>query len=101
MQTLINAIALPLAIWRLSHMLTSETGPFGVFERIRYETGAHDTACDEQRHTGSISNPLCCLWCTSVWVSAALLILTRIRGGWRVIYWLAASAAAIAVDRRV
>ena len=97
---LIRAIALPLAVWRLAYMLTHESGPFAVFETLRYQANAHDTACAEQQHTG-ITNPLCCLWCTSVWVSLALLPLTACRAGWWVIYWLAASAAAIVVDNHV
>lgn len=44
-----------LAVWRVSYMLTNETGPFDVFYRIRQTR---------------LVNLLSCMYCTSVWVSA-------------------------------
>lgn len=74
------------AIWRLSAMLVNEAGPFEVFERLRYK--ARDTML------GAL---LECVWCTSVWVSALLLILAEYAPGRYAIYVLAGSAGAIII----
>ena len=78
---------LPLACWRLSSMLTSEAGPFEVFEWVRHKTQGQ-----------MLGDLLACVWCTSVWVSAGLLAAATFVAGRYVVYWLALSALAILVD---
>jgi len=64
-------------------MLVHEEGPFGIFERMRGDSFA-------------IGNPLVCVWCTSVWVALALLVLPQ----W-VSRWFAISALAVILDGKI
>lgn len=84
---LLLVICLPLACWRLSTMLVSEPGPFEVFEWIRHKAQGW-----------MLGDLLACVWCTSVWVSAGLLMTAQFVAGRYVVYWLALSALAILVD---
>lgn len=72
-----------LATWRLTSLLVQEDGPARLFARLR----AFST----------FGGVLECVWCCSVWVAGALLILERF---WR---WpvdvLAVSAGAIWYDK--
>jgi hypothetical protein len=52
---------LSIATWRLSYMLTSEAGPYRIFEQLR-------AMCNP----GGLFD---CVFCTSIWVAAILLIL--------------------------
>lgn len=65
-----------LATWRVAHILVYEAGPFDAFIKLREALGIkHD----------EFGNPigwphgvvLACLWCTSVWVAAAMLVLPK------------------------
>ena len=40
-----------LAVWRVTHLITNESGPFDIFEKIRY---------------GKLLN---CFYCLSFWIS--------------------------------
>lgn len=57
---LTSLIILALATWRLSFMLVSETGMFGVFTFIR-------------KHA-NVSGVLNCIFCTSVWVAILIMV---------------------------
>lgn len=52
---------LSLATWRLAYMLTGESGPYHVFESLRKEF-----------NPGGLFD---CIYCTSVWVAAVVLVL--------------------------
>ena len=81
-----------LAVWRLSHMLVNERGPFDVFCVIRAINGIkHDSDGFPSSWSG---NPvLSCLWCTSVWVAGMLLLVPKV-----IIHVLSLSAIAILVE---
>jgi len=72
--TLIIAI---LATWRLSAMMSYETGPFDVFTYIRESVGiVHD---DTGQKIGVpetfIAKLLDCVWCNSVWIAFVIVIM--------------------------
>lgn len=77
-----------LVVWRVSHLLSVEAGPGGVFDRLRART------------VGTFWGDLLgCIWCVSLWVSAPV-------GWWigvdlreRVLLWPALSAGALLVQR--
>lgn len=66
-------VVLGLATWRLSSMLVFEYGPFGLFEGIRRVFGIKHV--EGRVVTMSHRNVLSCVWCTSVWVALALVLL--------------------------
>lgn len=70
----IDFFLLCLATWRLSSLLVNESGPFDMFLRVRKLAGIeHD---DEKKptiiHDRFFAGLLSCVWCTSIWVGAAM-----------------------------
>lgn len=80
-------IVLALATWRAAYMVTSEEGPFGIFQRLR---GAVDP--DQRTWLGRGIN---CIYCVSFWAAWALLPLAYVWWGQWLVVGLAASGAAI------
>jgi hypothetical protein len=76
-----------LAVWRLTHLLHAEAGPWDVVRAFRRRV----------QHT-ALAGVMGCFYCLSLWVAAPLSALTA--SGWRdgVLLWLALSTIAIAVD---
>jgi len=72
-----------LAVWRLTHLLTDEDGPFDWIARLR-------------RRVGGLMD---CFYCLSLWIAALLAPL--LSHSWRegVLAWPALSGAAILVNR--
>ena len=58
---LLLSVALPLAVWRLSKMITEEEGPFSLFATIRGRISQKSW----------IGRGLWCLWCVSFWIGLA------------------------------
>lgn len=77
-----------LAVWRLTHLLHAEDGPFDVFVRLRRGVGE-----------GFFGKLLGCFYCLSLWTAAPAAWL--LGGDWRqwLLLWLALSTAAILVER--
>ncbi len=77
-----------LAVWRVTHLLVVEDGPWNVFERIRNGGKAI-----------GLERLLLCFYCASVWVAVPFaLIVTR---DWRALVLLipALSGGAILLER--
>lgn len=53
-----------LATWRLSHMISKELGPLGVFARLRA------WAAENQKGIGGIYDGISCVGCVSVYIGA-------------------------------
>jgi hypothetical protein len=77
-----------LAVWRVTHMLSAEDGPFDLFAYLRRLLGE-----------GVLGNIMDCFMCLSIWVSvpAAALIATNWKEG--IFMWLAMSGGAILLER--
>ena len=77
-----------LAVWRLSHLLYAEDGPWHVFARLRRLAGS-----------GFWGQVLDCFYCLSVWAAlpCALLLATSWREG--ILLWLGLSGGAILAER--
>jgi hypothetical protein len=76
------------AVWRISHLLHAEDGPWDVFARLRKLVGS-----------GTFGKMLDCFYCVSVWV--ALPVVLGMSGTWRerILLWPALSGAAILLER--
>jgi hypothetical protein len=72
-----------LAVWRITHLLSKEDGPFDLVIRFRKLFG--------QGFFGSL---LDCFYCLSIWVSIPFAFFFCIEWGEGVITWLALSGAA-------
>ena len=75
------------SVWRLTHLLHAEDGPWDLLARLRSRAG-----------NGAWASLLDCFYCLSLWTAAPIAFL--IGGTWRhmVILWLALSAGAILID---
>lgn len=81
-----------LGVWRVTHLLHAEDGPWDIFSRIRQRIEA-----------GALDKMIGCFYCLSVWVSVpfALLAARIADAGWAetMLLWPALSAGAIAIER--
>jgi hypothetical protein len=77
-----------LAVWRITHLLHAEDGPWDVAARLRRNARGHFW-------TGLLE----CFYCLSLWIAAPLACV--VGRGWRerLLLWPALSAGAIAVER--
>lgn len=77
-----------LAVWRVTHLLFAEDGPWDVVIRLRRRAGP-----------GGWGRLLDCFHCLSLWVAAPFAVLL---GGWwaeRLLLWPALSGGAILIER--
>ncbi len=69
-----NLIFYSLAAWRLTYLIVNETGPFGIFSKLREIAGLK---YDRVGHMISAKNRfwegLGCMYCVSVWVGFLML----------------------------
>lgn len=79
-----------LAVWRVTHLLNAEDGPWDVFVRLRRRAGH-----------GGWGALLDCFLCLSLWVSLPLALLVGETWSERLLLWPALSAGAILVQRLV
>ncbi|MGA8030704.1 MAG: DUF1360 domain-containing protein [Bryobacteraceae bacterium] len=88
MNTVLRFVLAVLAVWRVTHLIANESGPWDVFLKLRQLGGP-----------GIIAELLSCFYCLSIWVS--LVFVWFIPGGVieRIVTWLALSGAAILLER--
>jgi hypothetical protein len=79
-----------LAVWRISYLLASESGPWNLLGRMR-----------QRLARGFGSELATCLYCLSVWVAAPFASFLGESWKQRLLLWPALSAGAIIVERWV
>ncbi len=85
---LVTGLLLPaLAVWRLTHLVWAEEGPWRVVARMRELAKA--------KGVRSID----CFYCLSLWMAAPFAVLVAGSVGSGVVDWLAFSGAAILIER--
>lgn len=86
--TVLELTAGTLAVWRVTHMLHFENGPWNWFGRLR-------TAVARLLRTDLFD----CFYCLSLWTALpfAILLSRGVREG--VVFWLALSGGAIVIER--
>jgi hypothetical protein len=77
-----------LAVWRITHLLQTEDGPWDLVVRLRRRAGE-----------GFWGRLLDCFYCLSVWIAAPFAIFLGQKLGDRLLLWPALSAGAILLDR--
>jgi hypothetical protein len=77
-----------LAVFRVTHLLQAEDGPWGVVVGLRRRAGA-----------GFFGSLLDCFYCLSLWIAAPVALLLAEGGKERLLLWPALSAGAIAIER--
>ena len=77
-----------LVVWRVTHLLHAESGPWDILERLR-----------ESMNGRFWSSLFTCFYCLSLWIAIPVVFL--LAGPWkeRLLLWPALSAAAILLER--
>jgi len=76
------------AVWRLTHMLSKEDGPFDVFYLVRKKAGA-----------GFFGSLLDCFYCLSIWIALPFGIWLGTTWVEKILVWLALSGAACLLEQ--
>jgi len=77
-----------LAVWRITHLLGKEDGPFNIIFLIRKKAGA-----------GFFGSLLDCFYCLSVWIALPFAIWLGITWWEKILMWLALSGAACLLEQ--
>lgn len=77
-----------LGVWRVTHLLAAEDGPFDLLARLRRSLGK-----------GFWGQLMDCFYCLSLWVAAPFALI--LEPGWkgRGLAWLALSGGALLLER--
>jgi hypothetical protein len=78
-----------LAVWRVTHLLHVEHGPWGVLTRLR---GGADRV--------GLGDLFACFYCLSLWIAAPTAWWLASTWSGRLVAWLALSAGAILIEVR-
>lgn len=95
----IRLVLLVWATYRLASMVSSEEGPFSIFERLRENLGAYDYGENGKART-NLGRGISCPLCTGVYISGALLPLVFIPnriGDW-FLAWMGISGAQVFLE---
>jgi hypothetical protein len=76
------------AVWRVTHLLHAEDGPWDAFARLRKLAGKV-----------GLGKMFDCFYCLSVWVAAPFAVAIGVDWKARVLLWAALSGAAILLER--
>ncbi len=77
-----------LAVWRITHLLQAEDGPWHIVVRLRGAAGA-----------SSLGRLLDCFYCLSLWISAPFAYLIGATVVEQIVLWPALSGGAIVLER--
>jgi len=77
-----------LSVWRVTHLLAAEDGPWQVMVRLRRQAGE-----------GFFAELLDCFYCLSIWIAAPVAWLIGESWSERGLLWFALSGAAILLER--
>lgn len=77
-----------LSVWRVTHLLAAEDGPWQGLARFRRRAGE-----------GLLAELLDCFYCLSLWIAAPVAWLIGESWKERIFLWLALSAGAILLER--
>ncbi|HSL82630.1 MAG TPA: DUF1360 domain-containing protein [Thermoanaerobaculia bacterium] len=77
-----------LALWRLTHLLVEEDGPWDVMARLRRRAG--------RRFWGGLID---CFYCLSLWLAAPLAVILADAWPERLLLWPALSGGAALLER--
>ena len=81
-------IAAALAVWRLTHLLGKEDGPFDIIFLIRKKAG-----------TGFFGTLMDCFYCLSIWVALPFGLWLGVNWWEKILTWIALSGAACLMEQ--
>ena len=81
-------VVLSLVVWRLTHLLAKEDGPFDIIFLLRKKAGA-----------GFFGSLLDCFYCLSIWMALPFGIYYGATWMEKLLYWIALSGAACLAEQ--
>lgn len=84
----IELVLIILAVWRVTHLLAEEDGPFDIIFLLRKKAG-----------TGFFGSLLDCFYCVSVWVAFPFGLWAGEYWWEKIVMWLAFSGAACLLEQ--
>jgi hypothetical protein len=84
----LRCILSAIAVWRVTHLVCYEEGPWMVLDRMRQSAGH-----------GFWGRLLHCFYCLSVWIALPFAVVLPAGWGERVLGWAAFSGVAILLER--
>jgi len=84
----LEMILIILAVWRLTHLLSEEDGPFDIIFLIRKKAG-----------NGFFGSLLDCFYCVSIWIAFPFGMWIGENWWEKIIMWLAFSGAACLLEQ--
>ena len=81
-------IVLFLVVWRITHLISKEDGPFDIIFHLRKKAGA-----------GFFGSLLDCFYCLSLWIALPFGLYTGHTWMEKVFHWLALSGAACLAEQ--
>jgi hypothetical protein len=97
MLPIVDVIVLGLAIWRLSSLISRESGPYNIFALLRFRTGVVYNKMSEEIPSSELSRGILCLWCVSIWISIPLCALYFFFPVWAIFMCLPFAVSAVAI----
>lgn len=101
----LRLVVVALAVYRVSHMIVMESGPFKVFGRwrkwlIAWDAAGNPDGLPEKSHW--LVEGIMCVFCVSFWLAlpAAVAVLWPRKSTDLVALWLALSAATLILRKR-
>lgn len=86
-------LVLAVAVWRATHMVVYDLGPFDAFERLRALAGAREVG-GKIVVRGTLGKLVTCPWCVSIWMAAPAALLAEGWSWWAIPVWLALAGVA-------
>jgi hypothetical protein len=77
-----------LTVWRVTHLLHAEDGPWDIVVRLRRVVG-----------NGVVGQAMDCFYCLSLWISLPVALLIGFAWFERTLLWFGLSGAAILLER--
>jgi hypothetical protein len=77
-----------LAVWRITHLLSREDGPWDILVRLRRVLGA-----------GMLGSLVACFYCLSIWVALPFAWFLKGNAAETFVGWLALSGGAVLFER--
>lgn len=77
-----------LVVWRLTHLLSREDGPWDIIYKLRKAAGA-----------GFFGSLLDCFYCLSIWTALPFGLWLGLFWWQKILYWLAVSGAACLLEQ--
>jgi Protein of unknown function (DUF1360) len=81
-------VLVTLAVWRITHLLSKEDGPFDSIYRVRRQLGH-----------GFFGNLLDCFYCLSIWIAVPFAFWIGESAKEIFLYWLSLSGAACLLEK--